>query len=148
MVVLDTILLLVCAFMMIKSWGQYQAFANTERIQKIKQKMQENQFKMMNIDPEENESMEDLMGRVAKQMQEMTEDVAVKQNTKDMMILNANRSRAIAFSVLFTTFALSTAFQWLQVNGLIQIAVSLVGFFVTALSLIKSRNLLQMSQKL
>lgn len=148
MVVLDTILLLVCAFMMIKSWGQYQSFANTERVQKLNKKMQANQFKMMNIDPEANESMEDLMARVAKQMQEMTQDVAAKQNTKDMMILNANRSRAIAFSVLFTTFALSTAFQWLQVNGLIQIGISLIGFFVTALSLIKSRNLLQMSQKL
>lgn len=148
MLLLDAILLLVCAVMMIKAWAQHQAFANTDRMQKLKQKMQANQFKMVNIEPAANESMEELMTRMAKEMQAMTQDLSEKQNAKDMMLLNANRSRAISFSILFTTFALSTALQWMQVNGLIQLAVSILGFMLTAMSLIKARNLLQMSQKL
>lgn len=148
MVIFDGILLLICAYMMIKGWAQYQALSNTERMQKLKQKMQENKFQMINIDAESGESMEDLMSRMAKQMKAMTEDVAAKQNTKDMMLLNAHRSRAIAFTTLFTTFALSTAFQWIQLNGVVQIGVSVVGFVLTAMSLMKARNLLQMSQKL
>lgn len=148
MVVIDSILLLVCAYMMIKGWAQYQSFGSTERMQKLKQKMQNNQFNMINIDSEDGESMQDMMARMAKQMQAMTENVADRQNTKDIMILNAHRSRAMAFTILFTTFALSTALQWMNVNGLIQIGISLFGFMLTAMSLIKSRNLMQMSQKL
>lgn len=148
MIFLDAVLLFACAYMMIKAWAQYQAFANTERMQNLTKKMQNDQMKMMNIDAEANESMEDFMARMAKQVQSMAEDLTTKQNTKDMMILSANRSRAIAFSVLFTTFAISTALQWLQVNGLIQIGISLLGFMITALTLVRSRGFLQMSEKL
>lgn len=148
MVVLDGVLLLVCAYMMIKGWAQYQNFANTERIQKLKEKMQNDKLKMINIDAQSGESMEDVMARMAKQMKAMTENVSDRQNTKDMLVLNAHRSRAVSFSILFSTFALSTALQWMQVNGLIQIGISLFGFMLTAMSLIKSRNLMKMSQEL
>lgn len=148
MIFLDAVLLLACAYMMIKSWAQYQIMANTERIQKLQKKLQDDQVKMMNIDAESNESMEDFMARMAKQVQEISEDITTKQNTKDMMIFNAHRTRAIAFSVLFTTFALSTAMQWIQINGLIQLGISLIGFMITAMLMMRTRSLLQMSQKL
>lgn len=148
MIFLDAVLLLACAYMMIKSWAQYQTMANTERIQKLQKKLQDDQVKMMNIDAESNESMEDFMARMAKQVQEISEDITTKQNTKDMMIFNAHRTRAIAFSVLFTTFALSTAMQWIQINGLIQLGISLIGFMITAMLMMRTRSLLQMSQKL
>lgn len=148
MIVLDTILLFACAYMMIKSWAQYQTMGNTERIQKLKQKMQDDQVKMMNIDAESNESMEDFMARMAKQVQAMSEDVTTKENTKIMMVFNAVRSRAVAFTVLFTTFAMSTALQWMHVNGLVQLGISLTGFMITAMLMLRTRSLLQMSERL
>jgi hypothetical protein len=43
---------------------------------------------------------------------------------------------------------LSTALQWMNISAIIQIGISLFGFMLTAMSLMKSRNLMQMSQKL
>jgi len=148
MFILDGILLLASAYMMVRAWAQYQALSNTDRMQKLQQKLKENKFQKINIDADSDTSMEDMMAKMAEQVKAMTEDVATKENTRDMMVLNAQRSRGVAMTLLFTTLAVSTALQWLNINGFVQVGVSLVGFMLTAMSLLKARNLLQMSDKL